>query len=111
MPSGNRCPRCGNGKLFDGFLKVRPSCESCGLSYAFADSDDGAAVFIILGAGALVVGTALWTEITYAPPLCVHFAIFIPLAIVVCLALLRPLKALTIHRQYTTRAAEGRIEK
>jgi uncharacterized protein (DUF983 family) len=109
--SGNTCPRCGNGKLFSGFLTLKPACESCALSYAFADSDDGAAVFIILGAGALVVAAALWTEITYTPPLWVHFAIFMPMAAVVCLSLLRPLKAFTVHRQYLTRAAEGRIER
>jgi uncharacterized protein (DUF983 family) len=111
MPSGNSCPRCGNGKLFDGFLGLKPSCASCGLNYEFADAGDGPAVFIILGAGALVVGLALWTEINYEPPLWLHFLIFMPLTLLVCLSLLRPLKALMIHRQYAMRAEQGRFEK
>jgi uncharacterized protein (DUF983 family) len=111
MPFGNSCPRCGNGALFDGFLKLKPSCLSCGLSYDFAGSDDGPAIFVILGAGAFIVGLALWTEINYEPPLWVHFAIFLPLTLVVCLGMLRPLKATIIHRQYQTRAAEGRFEQ
>lgn len=41
------CPRCGNGKLFKGFLNVAPECEACGLDLAFADSGDGPAVFTI----------------------------------------------------------------
>ncbi|MGL5114304.1 MAG: DUF983 domain-containing protein [Beijerinckiaceae bacterium] len=108
MPSGDSCPRCGNGKLFDGFLALKPSCQSCGLAYDFADSGDGPAVFIIMAAGALVVGAALWTEINYQPPIWVLLAIFLPLALVVCLGLLRPMKALMIHRQYATRAEQGR---
>ena len=35
------CPRCGEGDLFAGFLKVNPVCQSCGLDLAFADSGDG----------------------------------------------------------------------
>jgi uncharacterized protein (DUF983 family) len=111
MPSGNTCPRCGNGRLFDGFLKLRPSCQSCGLSYDFAGADDGPAVFVILGAGAVMAGLVLWTEVTYAPPLWVHAVVFLPLTLVVCLGMLRPLKAVLVHRQYATRAAEGRQER
>ena len=51
-----RCPRCGKGKLYAGFLDLRPSCEACGLDYAFIDAGDGPAIFIIMIAGAIVVG-------------------------------------------------------
>ena len=54
-----KCPRCGNGKLYAGFLNLRPRCESCGLDYAFIDSGDGPAIFLIMIAGAIVVGSAL----------------------------------------------------
>ena len=56
-----RCPRCGKGKLFGGFLTLRQRCEGCGLDYRFADSGDGPAVFIMFLAGAIVVGAALIT--------------------------------------------------
>ena len=29
-----RCPRCGKGRLFQGFLNLRPRCDVCGLDYA-----------------------------------------------------------------------------
>jgi uncharacterized protein (DUF983 family) len=35
-----KCPRCGNGKLFAGFLSLRPSCSECGLDYAFIDAGE-----------------------------------------------------------------------
>ena len=50
-----RCPRCGKGKLFAGFLDLRPNCEACGLDYAFTDVGDGAAIFVIMIPGAIVV--------------------------------------------------------
>ncbi len=104
-----RCPRCGRGKLLEGFLTVRPRCDACGLDYDFADSGDGPAVFIMFFAGFIVVGAALVTEILYQPPLWLHAALWLPLIIVVTLGPLRPMKGLLIALQYFHRAAEGRV--
>ena len=101
------CPRCGKGKLFQGFLTLRPHCEHCGLNYAFADSGDGPAVFIMFFAGAVVVGAALITEILFHPPYWVHAALWLPLIIVVTLGPLRPMKGLMIALQYHHKAAES----
>src|ERR1700752_1685290 len=49
-----RCPRCGKGRLFEGFLTVRPRCESCNLDFSFADSADGPAVFVSFLSGVIV---------------------------------------------------------
>jgi uncharacterized protein (DUF983 family) len=51
-----RCPGCGKGKLFEGFLALKPECESCGLDFSFADAGDRPAIFVIMIAGAIVVG-------------------------------------------------------
>jgi uncharacterized protein (DUF983 family) len=106
-----RCPRCGEGKLFDGFLTTAPSCRACGLDYTFADSGDGPAVFVILIAGFLIVGLLLWTEVNYEPPVWVHLVIFLPLTLVVCLGMLRPLKGVMIGLQYRNKAEQGRLEE
>ena len=42
----SRCPRCGHGRLFDGFLKLAPRCNVCGLDYSFADPADGPAFHV-----------------------------------------------------------------
>lgn len=105
-----RCPRCGEGRLFQGFLTVAPKCEHCGLDFAEVDTGDGPAVFIILIAGFLVVGLVLVAEVLYQPPYWVHLAIFLPLAAIVPLSLLRPFKATLIALQYHNRAREGRRE-
>ena len=106
-----RCPRCGEGKLFQGFLTLRPACESCGLDYGFADAGDGPAVFVILIGGAIVVGAALITEVVYQPPYWLHAALWLPLVLIVTLGPLRPLKGLMIALQYHHKAQEGRLEK
>ena len=103
------CPHCGRGKLFQGFLTLRPRCEICGLDYGFADSGDGPAVFIMFLAGFIVVGAALVTEVLYQPPLWVHAILWLPLILIVTLGLLRPMKGLMIALQYHHKAAEGRF--
>src|SRR5665213_1461156 len=105
-----RCPRCGKGKLFQGFLKLRPRCESCGLDYSFADAGDGPAVFVILLGGGVVVFAALITEAVYQPPYWVHAALWLPLILIVTLAPLRLIKGLLIALQFHHQAAEGRLE-
>jgi uncharacterized protein (DUF983 family) len=103
------CPRCGRGKLFKRFLTLRPNCEVCGLGYAFADSGDGPAVFIILIAGFIVVGAALVTEALYQPPFWVHALLWLPLILLVTLGPLRPMKGLMIALQFHHKAAEERF--
>lgn len=106
-----RCPRCGEGALFEGFLTLKPACRRCGLDYAFADSGDGPAVFVILLAGFLISSIALTVELRYQPPFWLLAAIFGPLILVVCLGLLRPMKGLMIALQYRNGAREGRLDR
>ncbi len=106
-----KCPRCGSGKLFDGYLNTAQSCSNCGLDYSFADAGDGPAVFVILIIGFIVTGLALVTEVSYNPPLWLHFLLWIPLTIVLSLLLLRWLKGLLIALQYRNKAAQGEIDR
>jgi uncharacterized protein (DUF983 family) len=104
-----RCPRCGQGRLFSGFLRTAERCGACGLDYGFIDAGDGPAVFVILIVGFVVVGFALLVEVALQPPYWVHAALWIPLLLVLCLGLLRPLKGLLIASQYRNRAEQGRL--
>lgn len=104
-----KCPRCGKGKLYTGFLSLRPRCDQCGLDYAFIDAGDGPAIFIIMIAGFIVVGSALVVEIKYQPPFWVHAALWIPLILATTLLPLRSMKSLLIALQYHHRAAEGQL--
>src|SRR6201992_3807307 len=104
-----KCPRCGKGKLFAGFLTLRTKCDACGLDYGFIDAGDGPAVFVILFAGAIVVRAAVIVEVKYQPPFWVHAALWLPLILAVTLWPLRAMKSLLIALQFHHKAAEGRL--
>ena len=104
-----RCPRCGGGHLFAGYLEVARSCNACGLDYTGHDAADGPVVPIMLIVGFLSAGGALWLELTSHPSIWLHLIIWPPLILLLSLALLRPLKALFIGAQFKLRAERGKF--
>jgi len=101
-----RCPYCGKGAVFAGFLKFADRCGRCGADFQNADAGDGPAVFVILIGGAMVVPIALAIEFTLHPPAWVHMLIALPLAAIVCLSLLRPFKSTLFALQVANKASE-----
>ena len=100
---GGRCPRCGRGRLFSGWLTVRAGCEVCGLDLSAQDAGDGPAVFVIFILGLVVVALAAIVEREFAPPIWVHLTLWTPLILVGAVAMLRPFKAGLIALQYRHR--------
>ena len=94
--------------MFDGLLRVAPKCRACGLDFSFSDTGDGPAIFVMMIAGFLIVGVAVYVEVVYQPPYWVHALIFLPFSAIVCIGMLRPVKGLLIALQYYNRAEEGR---
>jgi len=82
----------------------------CDLDFAFADSADGPAIFIIFIVGAIVVALALWVDITFKPSMLVHLVLWVPTTIVLSVALMRPFKGVIIALQYRLSAQEGKSE-
>lgn len=105
----SRCPRCGKGRLFDGFLTLRPGCEVCGLDYSFADPADGPAFFVICFACIPTVLLSVWLEVAYQASLATQILVTGPFLIATCIPPLRPLKGWLIASQYFYKAEEGRI--
>lgn len=106
-----RCPRCGKGHLFSGYLTVRPSCENCGLDYKFVDTGDGPAFFVMSIVGIVVVALALWVEFAFEPPIWLHMVMWLGLSVILSMALVRPLKGVMVALQYHHKAEEGRLQK
>ena len=102
-----RCPRCGEGKLYAGFLKLAKRCDRCDLDYGFADPADGPAFFVMTGVGILVIAIWAWAVVAHQPPLWVQFATVFPALLVGCLGTLRPVKAWLVAEQYIHKASEG----
>ncbi len=102
-----RCPRCGVGPLYAGYLKVAERCPACGLDYAAVDSGDGPAVFVIFVVGFIVTFLALGTEVVFHPPYWLHALLWGPLILGLSLWLLPPFKAVLVGLQYRHGAREA----
>ena len=103
-----RCPNCGEGALFAGFLAVSPRCEACGFDLKTADSGDGPAVFIVLIVGMIVCTAALITEVAFRPPIWLHLVLWLPLTAILTLVLIRPFKGVMLALQFHHKASEAR---
>ncbi|HXI88124.1 MAG TPA: DUF983 domain-containing protein [Parvularculaceae bacterium] len=106
-----KCPRCGEGRLFRGYLRLADRCPVCGLDYAKADSGDGPAVFVIFIVGFVAVAAAFIARFAFEAPTWLAFLLSAGLAVGLILVLLRPFKATLIALQYRHKAAEGRPEE
>jgi uncharacterized protein (DUF983 family) len=104
-----RCPRCGQGHIFNGFLSLRSSCEVCGLDYSFADPADGPAFFVICFACIPCVLLGVWLEVAFSAPWWIHGLITMPFMFLTCIPPLRPLKGWLFASQYFYKAEEGRL--
>lgn len=106
-----RCPRCGQGALFQGFLSLHKSCRNCGLEYSTSDSGDGPAVFAIFIVGFLSVAVALIVRFSFDTNILVAFIASTLFALLLTAVILRPLKATLISLQFTQAAQEGVVTK
>src|SRR5258708_36627014 len=88
-----RCPNCGKGALFHGFLTVAPDCAACGYDLRAADSGDGPAGFVVLIAGFGGAFGALIPMVAYRPSVAGPLAHWLPLPPVIARAALRPTRA------------------
>ena len=104
-----RCPRCGEGHMFEGFLALRKECEVCGLDYSYADPADGPAFFVQMFACLPAVIFAFVLEISAEPPFWVHLVVSLPLLLVTCILPIRPLKGWLVASQFFFKAQEGRL--
>jgi uncharacterized protein (DUF983 family) len=105
-----RCPRCAKGSMFKDMLALADTCPVCGLDLTFADTGDGPAFFASFIGGFIVLGVGVWLQIAYEPALWVYPIVFIPLGLVVCVALLRLVKGVLVSLQYANKAGQGRLE-
>ncbi|WP_127144773.1 DUF983 domain-containing protein [Pelagibacterium montanilacus] len=102
-----RCPNCGEGRLFSGFLSVADRCGVCGLDFDFADSGDGPAVLIMFPVGLAVVLLWLITDALFGFSFLVHILLWFPATLIFSLALLRPFKGAMINLQFHEGARPG----
>ena len=91
-----KCPCCGEGKLFQGWLTQVPRCSVCDAPVGSARGDDAPPYFVIFIVAHLVIGAQVLTDGWYNLSVMTEAEIFLPLTLALCLGLLRPVKGATI---------------
>ena len=106
-----RCPRCGKGPLYKGYLSLRESCPECGLDYGFADPADGPAFFVMIFACIPSAALAVWLEVAFSASLFTQFLVTGPFMLLTCIPPLRPIKGWLVASQYFYKAEEGKLSR
>lgn len=92
----NRCPVCGEGRVFQGYLRVVPECGVCRAPLGQLRADDAPPYVVIFLVGHLLVPWVFWVERSYEPPMWLHMAVWLPLFAVLSTLLLRPAKGAVV---------------
>ncbi len=105
-----RCPACGQGRIFDGFLRVAPECEHCHAPLGLARADDAPPYFTILIVGHIVIPAMLIMQKMSDPPDWLLAVIFLPLTVVLAIGLIRPIKGATVGLMLTFNMLKSDVE-
>lgn len=95
--------------MFTRLIVFAPRCTSCGLDFQAFNVGDGAATFLILIVGAIVTGMAMWLELSRSPPWYIHVTLWLPLTLILSLALMRLAKGLLLALEYRHEAGQGKL--
>lgn len=87
-----RCPSCGIGRVFDGFLRVVAECEHCHAPLGLARADDAPPYFTILIVGHIVIPAMLIMQKMDDPSNLMLSVVFVPLTLFLSVGLIRPIK-------------------
>ena len=98
-----RCPSCGEGRVFSGYLRVADACASCGENLSHHRADDIPAYFTILIVAHLI-GFGLTFSFGYVASAPVTLALVLcAAAVALCLLMLPPIKGMVVGLQWAKR--------
>lgn len=97
------CPSCGEGKVFDGYLKIVDECEACGEDLSHHRADDLPAYLNIFIVGHVVIGAMMVLMTFDLMGMWTTMFVTIALCVVAAIALMRPLKGMVVGTQWALR--------
>ena len=106
-----RCPQCGQGNVFQSYLRIAPRCSVCGADFAAADAGDGPAVFVVLIVGAIVTPLLFILQFALHAPAWLALSVTLAATVALCLAFLPPFKATLFALQWKHKASEARFDE
>ena len=98
-----RCPNCGKGKMFHGYLKVTDSCATCGQELHHHRADDGPAYLTILIVGHIMAPLIHVLFTKYRPEPLMFASLLTVGVVALSLYLLPRLKGVVVGIQWAKR--------
>lgn len=98
-----KCPSCGTGSLYSGFLKINDTCPSCSEELHHHRADDAPPYFTIFIVGHILLPAILAVEKIWHPAVWVHLSLWFPLTIFLTLFLLPRIKGAVLALQWALR--------
>lgn len=98
-----RCPSCGDGMMFDGYLKVANTCPVCQEELHHHRADDGPAYLTILVVGHIIGFAIHFMWVQFRPDPLVMASTLTVLAVGLSLYLLPRLKGMVVGIQWARR--------
>ena len=91
-----RCPVCGQGRLYGGYLRVVARCASCAAPLGLVRADDAPPYFTIFITAHVIIAAVVVTDQRTELPIWAMIAFFLPLTVMIAMLLLRPVKGATV---------------
>ena len=91
-----RCPCCGQGRLFKGYLRLVDECSHCHAPLGRIRADDAPPYFTILIVGHVLVPIVFLVEKAWYPPMWLHMVVWLPLFAILSTLFLRPVKGAVV---------------
>jgi len=98
-----KCPNCGEGRMFDKWLKVTPVCKNCGEELHHEQAQDFPPYITITIVGHIVVTLLMIVESRTDWSLTTHLLVWLPLASALTFALMQPVKGGVVGMQWAVR--------
>lgn len=95
-----KCPQCGEGHIFSGYLKVADACPACGEALHHHRADDAPPYLTIFVVGHVLVAGVLAVERSFQPDFWIHAALWGPATIAMSLWLLPKFKGALVGLQW-----------
>lgn len=96
----NKCPACGTGSLYSGFLKINDTCPNCAEELHHHRADDAPPYFTIFIVGHILLPAILAVEKIWHPAVWIHLSLWFPLTILLTVFLLPRIKGAVLALQW-----------
>lgn len=98
-----RCPACGEGKLFNSYLKTKDTCPKCAEDLHHQRADDAPPYFTMMIIAHIVIPAVLIVERMWKPEIWLQLAVWLPATLIMTLALLPAVKGSIVGLQWALR--------